>query len=42
LPGEILHVNDAHDDLLPADRRRSLDHGAQSPLSIFVSAIGGK
>jgi hypothetical protein len=31
-----------HHDLLAADRRQSLDHVAQSLLSIFVGAIGGK
>ena len=40
--GDFLELHGAHRDLLAADRRQSLDHVAQSPLSIFVGAIGGK
>jgi hypothetical protein len=40
--GDFLELHSTHHDLLAADRRQSLDHVAQSLLSIFVGAIGGK
>jgi hypothetical protein len=40
--GDLLEFHGAHRDLLAADRRESIDHVAQYPLSIFVGAIGGK
>lgn len=39
---DFLELDGAHHDLLAADCPQSLDHVAQSPLSIFVGAIGGK